>query len=38
MENGTKLKILYLYQHLVQHTHDEHTLSSVELTKILSDT
>lgn len=27
MESGTKLRILYLYQHLVQHTDAEHTLS-----------
>ena len=33
MENGTKLRILYLYQHLVQHTDAEHTLSTAELIK-----
>ncbi len=27
---GTKLRILYLYQHLVQHTDAEHTLSTAE--------
>ena len=31
---GTKLRILYLYQHLVQHTDAEHTLSTAELMKI----
>lgn len=35
MENRTKLRILYLYQHLVQHTDAEHTLSTAELMKIL---
>ena len=34
--NGTKLRILYLYQHLVQHTDAEHTLSTAELTRILN--
>ena len=37
MENGTKLRILYLYQHLVQHTDAEHTLSTAELMKILKE-
>lgn len=37
MENRTKLRILYLYQHLVQHTDAEHTLSTAELMKILKD-
>ena len=37
MENRTKLRILYLYQHLVQHTDAEHTLSTVELMKILKE-
>lgn len=37
MENSTKLRILYLYQHLVQHTDAEHTLSTAELMKILKD-
>lgn len=35
MEKGTKLRILYLYQHLVQHTDAEHTLSTAELIDIL---
>lgn len=35
MENGTKLRILY--QHLVQHTDAEHTLSTAELMKILKE-
>ena len=34
---GTKLRILYLYQHLVQHTDAEHTLSTAELMKILKE-
>ena len=37
MEHGTKLRILYLYQHLVQHTDAEHTLSTAELMKILKE-
>lgn len=37
MENGTKLRILYLYQHLVQHTDPEHTLSTAELMKVLRE-
>ena len=37
MENGTKLRILYLYQHLVQHTDAENTLSTAELMKILEE-
>ena len=35
MENVTKLRILCLYQYLVQHTDAEHTLSTSELMKIL---
>lgn len=35
MENITKLRILCLYQYLVQHTDAEHTLSTSELMKIL---
>lgn len=35
--NGTKLIILYLYQHLVQHTDAERTLSTAELMKILKE-
>ena len=37
MENGTKLRILYLYQHLFQHTDAEHPLSTAELIKILKE-
>lgn len=37
MENGTKLRILYLYQHLVSHTDADHTLSTAELIKILRE-
>jgi len=37
MENGTKLRILYLYQHLVQNTDAEHTLSTAELMRVLKD-
>lgn len=37
MENGTKHRILYLYQHLVRHTDAEHPLSTAELIKILKE-
>lgn len=37
MENGTKFRILYLYQHLIQNTDPDHPLSTVELTKMLAD-
>ena len=37
METGTKLRILYLYQHLVQNTDPDRPMSTVELTKMLSD-
>lgn len=35
--NGTKLRILYLYQHMVRHTDAEHTLSTTELMKVLRE-
>ena len=37
METGTKLRILYLYQHLIQNTDPDHPMSTVELTKMLAD-
>lgn len=37
MENGTKHRILYLYQYLLQHTDAEHPLSTAELIKILKE-
>ena len=37
MENRSKLRILYLYQYLVQNTTPEHPQSTAELTKMLSD-
>lgn len=37
MENGTKLRILYLYQHLIRNTDPDHPMSTVELTKMLAD-
>ena len=37
MENGTKHRILYLYQHLFHHTDAEHPLSTAELIKILKE-
>ncbi len=37
MENRSKLRILYLYQYLVQNTTSEHPQSTAELTKMLSD-
>lgn len=37
MENKTKLRLLYLYQYLVQHTDSEHTISTADLIKVLDD-
>ena len=37
MENRSKLRILYLYQYLVQNTTSEQPASTVELTKMLRD-
>ena len=37
MENNTKLRILYLYQHLLQHTDPDHPESTVELMKMLKE-
>ena len=37
MQSRTKLRILYLYQHLVRHTDAEHPLSTAELMKILKE-
>lgn len=37
MKDGTKLRILYLYQHLFHHTDAEHPLSTAELIKILKE-
>lgn len=37
MENGTKLRILYLYQHLIQNTDPDHPESTVELMKMLKE-
>lgn len=37
MENGTKLRILYLYQHLIQNTDPDHPKSTVELIKMLKE-
>lgn len=37
MENRSKLRILYLYQHLVQNTSPEQPESTAELTKMLSN-
>lgn len=35
MENKTKLRLLYLYQHLLEHTDPEHPLSTSQLIEIL---
>ena len=35
MENKTKLRLLYLYQHLLQYTDAEHPLSTPQLIEIL---
>lgn len=37
MENNTKLRILYLYQYLLQHTDPDHPESTVELMKMLKE-
>lgn len=37
MKNATKLRILYLYQHILKHTDAEHPLSTAELIKILKE-
>lgn len=37
MQSRTKLRILYLYQHLLKHTDAEHPLSTAELSKILKE-
>jgi len=37
MENGTKLRLLYLYQHLIQNTDPENPESTVELMKMLKE-
>ena len=37
MQSRTKLRILYLYQHLLKHTDAEHPLSTAELIKILKE-
>ncbi len=36
MENGTKLRILYLYQYLLQHSDQEHPESTVNLARMLA--
>lgn len=36
MENGTKLRILYLYQYLLQHSDQEHPESTVDLARMLA--
>lgn len=37
MENKTKLRLLYLYQYLVEHTDPDHPLSTVELIQMLNE-
>lgn len=37
MEYGTKTRLLYLYQYLLEHTDPDHPQSTVELTKMLKD-
>ena len=34
MENKTKLRLLYLYQHLLQYTDTEHKLSTPQLNEM----
>ena len=37
MEYGTKIRLLYLYQYLLEHTDPDHPQSTAELTKMLKD-
>ena len=37
MENGTKLRLLYIYQHLLRYSDAEHPVSTPELLKFLKD-
>ena len=37
MEYGTKIRLLYLYQYLLEHTVPDHPQSTAELTKMLKD-
>ena len=37
MENGTKLRLLYIYQYLLRHSDAEHPVSTPELLKFLKD-
>lgn len=37
MENGTKLRLLYIYQYLLRHSDAEHPVSTPELLKYLKD-
>lgn len=37
MENGTKLRLLYLYQHLIKYTDAQHPISTPELIKVLHE-
>lgn len=37
MENGTKLRLLYIYQYLLEHTDPDHPQSTVELIRMLKE-
>ena len=37
MENGTKLRLLYIYQHLLRYSDQDHPISTPELLKFLKD-
>ena len=37
MENGTKLRLLYIYKYLIKHSDAEHPVSTPELLKFLKD-
>ena len=37
MENGTKLRLLYLYQHLLRYSDPEHPVSTPELIQVLKE-
>ena len=37
MENGTKVRLLYIYKYLLEHTDSDHPQSTAELTKMLEN-
>ncbi len=37
MENGNKLKLLYIYQHLLRYADADHPVSTLELLRFLKE-